>query len=346
MVASSRLTAGRSFWLSIFTMMFLSIAVSRAYACFAPPEHMYLPHQETINDAEWIVRVVPRSIDRSGEQPVYTLEVLERIKGESPDIIKIEGAGPNGRGLWASYSASGDEPHPNDANYYGHQASSFWVNGGRAWNAPDCEIHPAFLLSGAEYLIFGPKDYNVGFENITSTNDLWLSYVRDVVAGSAPDNPVDLEAESYLKRAEAVILIEQKWSSGGPVTNIEVLKGDEREYLYMLHVAPHDEAMSVLRPECKEKMPYLRNRSDIRRRLVVFEFLPTEEIRLSEGYYCVGADLEGSAGVEGFGLFSKNGRMVFEITDDRVVPELFRHGERALLGDVSIGDVKRYLSSN
>jgi hypothetical protein len=110
-----------------------------------------------------------------------------------------------------------------------------------------------------------------------------------------------------------VVLIDQSWTDAGVKTNVEVLKGPAKEYLSMLHITPHDEAASFLRPECREQKPYLKDRDPIRRRLVIFEFMPSNEIRFSEGFDCAGADLLASVSVFSYGFYSRNGHAAYGV---------------------------------
>lgn len=306
---------------------------------------MYLSHDGAIADADWIARVRPLSIDRNVQPPVYTLKVLEYVKGNGPDLLTIDGSEPGGgHGFIQSYVAMDDEQMPADANHFGHEASSFWRFGGRANNEPDCEIYPAFAFGGPEYLVFGPKGYNVGFENVISDGDAWLAYVRMSVAGREATPPTSITDKEYLDRAEAVVLIEQFWADTRVQTNVEILKGPAINYLSMLHAAPYAEAESILRPECRAQKPYLKDRDPVRKRLVVFEFMPTDEIRLSDGFDCAGGDLKASVSVFSYGLYSRNGHSVYEVREEKILPEFDRFNTVKLLEGLTIADVRRLLT--
>ena len=309
MTASS---AGRMWTVAAF--LALAFRFDVALACSSPPPHMYIPHQEAIADADWIARVRGLSIDRERVRgrAVFRLEVLEYLKGEGPDIIEIESL---------EIGLAGDDARfPNEANYHGHRASEFWTGTGRYFNSADCRVHPGFLLGGNEYLVFGDRDYTQGFENITGETDLWYQFVRDSVRGDGPANrPFPVTIEDYLHSAAAIVRITANWTGLGLTIETQILKGPSLPYAHLLHVSPEAHYAGLMNPVCQSGSDS-QSHSQRRRvdRLIVFEFLPNDQIYLSELVPCDIPGREGSGRMAARGEFSRTGHRSFAIRNGQV----------------------------
>lgn len=290
-----------------------------ASACTSPPENMYLEHKEAIEHAEWIVVAKmkgreqrPTPNDRRRKEARFALlEVVEYLKGSGPEVVAVR--------TNEQYWARDDSKEPAEANYYGHQASSFWAFGGRSYNSPDCRIHPSFLFSDHLYLVFGPGQYSVGYENVTK-DDHWVEFVREQVTDSdTVSAPFPVSAETYFENAKAVVHLSAVWRNDGPMLETDVLKGPTLPYFEMIYVSPGASMARKLDPECKggrDSFPGRRQEKiDV---LVVFEFLPNDAIRLHDSVDCAGRDRDGWANIRGHGIFSTNGHRSFPVFGDKV----------------------------
>jgi len=163
--------AKKTLFAVIFALFYLT--AQPAQPCFSPPDGMYGNAESIIKDADWIARVRPVSGKKNdGRHRIISVVVLEYLKGKGPRVIDIPGS-----------TNRHFDPEPAEGNYYAHQTSQFWSFDGNYFNDTDCRIYPEFLFDKSEFLIFGPKQYALGYEQITSENDQWLTFVRDKLAG-------------------------------------------------------------------------------------------------------------------------------------------------------------------
>jgi len=247
------------------------LQLQTALACSSAPQHMYLPHDEAIEDAEWIV--VAEAVRRTTEEVEYTagrttivksyeMRVIEYLKGTGPQLINT----PNRD----ERAARGHSKEVGERNFYGHEVSSFWMTGGHNSNWEDCEIHPGFLFAGHQYLLFGPKDYQNGFENITLDGDVWLQYVRD-----------------YFEKAKAIVRVQAEWDETSSRWSMDILKGPEKNYMHMINISPSAAFDGELNPACEH--PFSRTpQAETIDRLYVFERLPDKKISMTQGVDCIG----------------------------------------------------------
>lgn len=302
----------------IYTLV-LFLSNQSSFACSVPPEHMYLSHDEAIDDAEWIARVVADSRVNGGMK----MKVLEYIKGSGPEFIDIENASTK-NALWHSKIAA-------EANYYGHTVSSFWKFGGRLFNEPDCKIHPTFLFSDHQYLIFGPLDYSVGFEQITSEDDYWLEYVKERVNGNLPTKPTEVSLASYLDNAKAVVRFQAKWENNRATWTETVLKGENESYANMLFPSPAAFFDIKLNPTCLsfgEPRKLWEIKEGVFDRIYVIEEIPTEEVKATQHLACAGADKNGEGGIQAWGVFSISGHSYFDVRGEFVLKLLGINGQQ------------------
>lgn len=278
-------------------------------ACFVAPEHMYLSHDATIAHAEWIAIAQPIRRTQSGDGPAYEMRAIEYLKGDGPETFLI----PNAHHGAARHHSK----QPAEGNYYAHTASSFWEFGGSYSNWPDCEIHPGFLFRDHTYLIFGPLDYNLGFENITDEGDAWLAYVRAKLSANSAKKPFPVAATEFFGRAEAVVRVHVQWEGNRASWRTELLKGDERDYLRLAHVSPSAYFDTLVDPECTSSVG-LPNRRQVRSFFYVFEHLPAKEINKSDWLRCLGADKDIDGYAEARGKYSTIGHRIYEIIEGEV----------------------------
>ncbi len=300
--------------------IFALLVAGSAAACFRPPEGMYLGHDDAINDAEWIALVQPERLLNTPAGTRYRFRVLEYLKGEGPDELTLPDVNdPRARGrAWSSRRVYwDDEPTPVEANFFGHRASSFWLRGGRYFNRTDCRIHPSFLFQGRKYLIFGPHQYALGYENVTDADDLWLGYVREFLDTTKEARwPFPVTPAEYFKAAQAVVRISAWWEDGQVLWELQVLKGEERAYTHMLFVSPLAAFSSALDPNCPQSFDNFPSpRVERLEFLAVFEFVPTQTIGKGQSISCTGGEKNGSGSISGRGLFSLFGAQSFAIED-------------------------------
>ena len=298
----------------LICIFILILGVQNSYACFSPPKHMYLSHDEAINDAEWIARVrSPSRIDGG-----VKMKVLEYVKGSGPEFIEFNNASIENAG-WHKVS--------DEANYYGHTVSSFWNFGGSSSMEPDCNIYPGFLSSG-QYLVFGPLDYDVGFEQIISDDDSWLKYVRERVKGNLPAKPNEISLSEYLENAKAVVRFEAKWEHNRAVWKETVLKGQRDSYASMLFPSPPAFFDTKLNPTC---LSYGRPRelmdtnNGVFDRIYVIEQIPTEKTKAPQHLACAGSDKNGWGEISAFGIFSVTGHDYFDVVGEFVFRQWARY---------------------
>lgn len=296
----------------IFALFFLP---SVALACSGAPPHMYLSHVEAIEDADWIALAIGSKRADGGIE----MRATEYLKGSGPERFLLSRASTEG--------ARDDELVAAESNYYGHTSSSFWLHGGRSYNEPDCKIHPSILFGERQYLIFGPLDYNVGFENIAGEEDEWLAYVRDHLRGQNPKNPFPTMLSDYLRDAWAIVRFRAEWREGNASWTEEVLKGDKSSYAHMLFISPVAYFDTAVKPDCI-RYGEPRKIADFDR-IFVIEKEPSTETLSFQHVECVGADLDSAASIRGRGIFSSNGARELRVrTVDGVAtvqPDFGRH---------------------
>lgn len=283
---------------------FALFTATTALACSSPPSHMYINHDAAIEDASWIALASPIRRVETDRGMAYEMQALEYLKGEGPDVFTIE----NG---WQG-AANGHSREAVEANYYGHSVSTFWEYGGLYSNWSDCKIHAGFYFKDQKYLIFGPLDYNVGFENVTDAGDIWLEYVRDRASGFNPAKPFPLEATDYLRRAKAILRVQVSWDGTSSHWTVNRLTGPDLPYLNMAHVSPSAVFDSMIDPNCDPLLAQ-QDRSDALDFLYVFERLPEGDVKRAEGLLCMGGNKEANGSVEAYGRFSLTGVRAFDI---------------------------------
>lgn len=281
---------------------------------------MYLAHTDAIDHAEWIVVAEPIQREkRDGKRDnqgrpsqglVYRMRAIEYVKGNGPKEFIVHHA--------QQEAANGDSHLPAEANYYGHSTSSFWSFGGRYFNWPDCRIHPGFFFSGQKYLIFGPLDYNVGFENITDENDLWLEYVKNRVASGTPKTPFPKTIEDYLTTAEAVVRVKARWDGTSSKWQQEIISGPDENYMNLVYASPSAAFDAALHQDC-QGFSSENTRPDYLDRLYVFERIPKEKnVTKNNSLDCAGGDLRSDVNISAYGRFSLSGYRIFDIKKGRV----------------------------
>lgn len=289
-----------------------------SWACTIAPAHMYLPHDDAIDDAEWIV--VAEAVRRTTEELEYTaglrftvqgyeMRVIEYVKGTGPDLINISNRDER--------AAKDHSKEAGERNFYGHAVSSFWMIGGDNSNWPDCSIHPGFLFAGHRYLIFGPKDYQNGFENITLDGDVWLQYVRDYVDGKAPDKPFPVSTADYFEKAKAIVRVQAAWDGTSARWSMDILKGPEKNYMHMINVSPSAAFDVELNPACERPFSEAPQAETIDR-LYVFERMPDKEISITQGVDCIGEKLDDWGRMSARGVFAPNSYQVLDVVDGYV----------------------------
>lgn len=303
----------------LMTATSIMAGLNISYACSVAPRGMYLDHKSAIDQAEWIViakmnRVETRPTPedrRRKESRFAVLEVVEYLKGNGPSEIAIKNYGTS--------RARDDSRDPGEANYYSHAASSFWAFGGRSYNSPDCKIHPSFLYSDNLYVVFGPDQHNVGYENVV-VDDRWVNFIRQYVAeAEATSLPFPVEARDYFGSAMAVVQLSAVWSENGPILSTGILKGPNLPYFEMLYVSPAASMARKLDPDCRGgRDSFPGPRQEKVAMLVVFEFLPEEEVQKIDSIDCAGRDRNGQATARGKGKFSTNGHRTFPVVGDKV----------------------------
>ncbi|MBA3070165.1 MAG: hypothetical protein FP825_16985 [Hyphomonas sp.] len=297
-------------------------AQQAAEACFAAPAHVYQSHENAIDSAEWIAIAEPIATQAQPDgYSSYRMRALEYVKGSGPAAFIV----PNADQM----AAQGHSKEQSEGNYYAHTVSRFWTEGGSYSNWSDCRIHPEFLYSGHKYLVFGPLDYNVGFENITGEEDEWLKYVRARVSGQPGHKPYPIPFQTYLDQAAAVLRVKVWWDGTSSQWTETVRKGVEANYLNMAYVAPQVHFDSRISPNCKELFSYGDRPTELDF-LMVFERMPERKVRKSDYLECVGGDLGSYGSASAHGLFSLTGFREFPIVDDQVV---FSKGESGYWGN-------------
>jgi len=294
-------------FLTVTAVIIISLIISKiALACSVPPEHMYQSATDTIDDAEWIARVKGVSWEDLDKSQFSfrgaKMEVIEYLKGSGPDEIVISPIRSN--------EAHGDGSEPNENNYAGHKDTSFWIFGGRNLNDPDCLIHASVLVDGSEYLVFGPGDYNYGFENIAGEEDIWLNFVKSYLKDASTPLPIKKSAKSFFNDAYAVVLFKAEWKSNGLNWTQNILSGPERDYASMLYAAPDTFFSNRVNPRC-EVEGRKRARPKTFHQIVVIERNPIQKIDSYQSLSCAGADFSGYGSIRSEGIFSNRGHVTF-----------------------------------
>lgn len=304
--------------LTILLASALFLPLDNASACLSPPRHMYVSHNEAIEDAEWIA--LAKGSKRADDG--IEMQAIEYLKGSGPKTFLLPLASTEGAG--------DDELTAAESNYYGHTSSSFWLNGGRSYNEPDCEIHPSILFGERQYLIFGPLDYNVGFENIAGEDDQWLAYVKDYLGGQNPKTPFPTKFSYYLRNAWAIIRFRAEWRGGRAWWTEEILKGDRSSYAHMLFISPVAFFDTAVNPNCTRYGEPRRRIADFDR-IYVIEKEPPTEILFFQHVECVGADKNSAASIRGRGIFSNSGTEELRISNvnglETIQPNFNRHSQ-------------------
>jgi|GEM_PF-3192711 len=183
-------------------------------ACTIAPERMFYRHGAAIEDTEWIalVRALPGEAGRDAR-----LQVLEYLKGRGARTLRLGEIGTQNR-------FNPDSVSPVAANFYGHAADEFWHSSTfHVGFGTDCRAAPMFM-PGNLYLVFGPHEYGIGFENVTLVDDRWVEFVRERVAQERYDE-VTLALDAHLSDAAAVMRVQARWTDGGLVTRETILSG-------------------------------------------------------------------------------------------------------------------------
>lgn len=153
----------------IFALSFLPAYAS---ACGAPPAEQNVLSQELVSRTDNVVlaRVTSAQETAPRGRIIYTLEVVETLKGNSNTHLQLVGA-RQWKGHHDSYSDHHDQVFWNNDGHYG-----------RSSNGPNCEIYPSFSV-GWSYLVFLDKPYHSrSFELIRNAKtDRWYKYVADEI---------------------------------------------------------------------------------------------------------------------------------------------------------------------
>lgn len=288
---------------------------------------MYLSHEATIADAEWIAHV--RSV-RSESEPGVRLVIIEYLKGEGPTLIEFPPRPENPlplRELTGEWIEDGNvfsqfDPVTSRApltaeNFYDHRASQFWADGALNFSSTDCRIWPRFNPDGSEYLVFGPLDYNLGFEQIDVPDDAWLLFVREVLATGEAEAPFPIPIADYLGSLEAVIRIQAVLDGDDFSFSETVLIGDQPTYLNTLFALPET--------QLRDSAQCVARRGDGQNaRLDWVYFIEVPEARASnqrEGVFCSRIetdalfDVERTVEIRTYGRLAQNRIQVLDVRD-------------------------------
>ena len=134
------------------------------------------------------------SMDRAdAHMPMYSLTVVEELKGKGPDTIMVIGAPPFTAEQQAALKA-GRSPWRSDEEYQaainpdfsGHGDPSFWDDpaAGRSKLDETCGVKPMFL-AGSRYLVILGSPHVKAYEVVRTPDDKWLAFVREQLTGSA-----------------------------------------------------------------------------------------------------------------------------------------------------------------
>ncbi|MEM9751112.1 MAG: hypothetical protein AAF869_09210, partial [Pseudomonadota bacterium] len=272
----------------VFTLVFQT---STAFGCTRPPKHLLMSHEAAIKDAEWIVHAKAHNRVEGG----ISMRALAYLKGNGPEIFTLQDATTNVK--------AGDELEPSEGNYYGHTTSKFWVDGGRSFSEPDCRIDPVILFGEREYVIFGPLDYNVGFENIAvEGGDKWLEFIKKRLRGDTSMRPFPKPLESYLANSAAIVRFRAEWLKDKVIWSEEVLKGDMSSYAHALFISPAAFFDTAVNPNCSN-YGYRKN-AELFDRIYVIERLATQKSGHYQRVSCVGYGKSEDAWIEAWATIS------------------------------------------
>lgn len=140
-------------------------------ACLTDPLESHATIYQLVVDSSAIVLAtvkseLPRVDDERSE---FTFSVQEVLKGRVQEAFKL-------------YGYSFEESPNYSFDYSGHTDPHFWASvSGNSLLGGECDIHGVFA-EGEMYLIFlGDVPRFKAFENIRSSDDLWLRAVRVAV---------------------------------------------------------------------------------------------------------------------------------------------------------------------
>ena len=237
---------GKAMWCAVILLGFLS--ANQAHACFAPPPEYTKHHTDLVRDTSRIV--LAKVTGPSGDfqdvwgksEPLAQFEIIENVKGRAPEFFTIE----NG------FFVPG-QPVPAQ-DFDGHTQLRFWEKQvTRQWNMPDCAMRPAFFQDRT-YLLFLDAPHWRAYEEVSATDDLWLSAVRDLVADPDLDTGLNLSAREWLSMAHGVFLGRVSDCSGPTLEVNRVFSGVfEDEWAY----TDNQHSLYWPFPECSVGESYL-----------------------------------------------------------------------------------------
>ena len=143
----------------------LCIFTFNTFACSAPKNGYGYPMEKLIDESKNIFLVQMVSVDKNDFRNTYTLEVVEVLKGNTPENI--------------TFSNYGDESHNND--FDNHNNLEFWVNddiGRSQW--PCCICGPDHSFEkGVIYLYFPDLLGAIkSAEIVKNKDDKWYKFVK------------------------------------------------------------------------------------------------------------------------------------------------------------------------
>jgi hypothetical protein len=132
-----------------------------------------------ISDADKIVLAETIRASQDNNYHVYEFIVKETIKGRPEDSVQVVLDG-----VWPGKSRSlGD-----------HRDIGFWMAGeGGTGFSPNCTPRPGFGLARTYLLIFSDEPTSVSYEEIRYKDDIWLKFVREVVAEDSISPPLAVQ---------------------------------------------------------------------------------------------------------------------------------------------------------
>lgn len=272
----------------------LSLCGTSAQACSGIVDQVGYGPAQAVSHADWIARVQAVALP---DGLTHRLEVITYLKGNGPDYLDfsrpITGLQSEAdferlhrrpvdwtEGARVTFSR---ELGQGGFNAFDHTNSKFWTEGATEasiWT--DCRVHPNFVV-GREYLVFGPLDYQYGFEPIRSEDDAWLEFVVDATSGETPRPPFPVPFEDYVADAHAIIRIEA--SLDGDAFDLEetVLKGDAESYLSELYILGALHIRDALR--CRNiRNETIRSELDT---IVVIEQITAQTVPVRQALVCL-----------------------------------------------------------
>ena len=292
--------------------------VAPAEACSVPDDyHSLLGPFDAIHHADWIgLAVAVRSSDGSGLE----LEFREYLKGDGPQSLPVS---------YPRFDSASSNGHSDEAlvgNYYAHTTATFWDGRGRGGLGADCRIRVEFA-EGASYLVFGPLQYVVGYENIAvADDDAWLEYVRDVLAGEVQELP-PLRLRDLLDRSAAVIRVRARMDGEQVLLDEEVLVGELASYLNATTIYPEEFYRALLDPRCSG----WGTQNEVIERFIVIEEIPARPVLMRQTSWCPPLRamplMEGPfrifdspfyVSMEASGMFATNAFSEFHVSEGRI----------------------------